>query len=294
VPRVVRRPADTGGVYTTADGTPIRITISASYQPDQVAPQAIADFFGSLLHGPELGQIVVNVRTLDETKAVCGVEALACYDSRDHSLYVPGEDPQGVALEQILAHEYGHHVAESRSNAPWPAFALGPKYWASYENVCKKAVAHQVYPGDEGDHYKLNPGEGWAETYRVLNARRVGTWPDIGWPIVDPLFAPDDLALAAAERDVLHPWTAPTVKKTIRGKLRRREFRRWLVQPTLDGPATVVLKGGGTGARTAFFNSLSRQVSPGARRSSMTVCGDRALQVAVQGTGAFTLTYTLP
>jgi hypothetical protein len=290
--RLVRRPTDTGGVYTTKDGVQIHVNVSSSYQPDQVAPQAVADFFDSLLHGSELGKITVNIRTLAETQAVCGIEALACYDPRDLSMYVPGEDSEGVALEQILAHEYGHHVAASRNNAPWPALALGPKYWASYENICYRAVKHQVYPGDEGDHYTLNPGEGWAETYRLLNARRVGTWPDIGWPIVDTLFYPDDTALQLAEKDVLRPWTGPTVKKTIRGKLRRNEFRRWTLHPSLDGgPAVASVRGK---AITAFFDASNRQISPGAKRSSVPVCGDRLLQVAVQGTGRFTLSYSLP
>jgi hypothetical protein len=291
VSHLVRRPADTGGLYTTKDGVQIRINVSDSYAPDQVAPQAVADFFDSLLHGPELAKITVNIRTLTETQAVCGADALACYDSRDQQMYVPGEDPEGVALEQVLAHEYGHHVAAGRNNAPWPAIALGPKYWASYEDICRRAVDHQVYPGDEDTHYTLNPGEGWAETYRLLNARRLGTWPDIGWPVVDPLFYPNDTALQLAERDVLKPWTAPTVKKTIKGRLRRNQFRHWTLRPKLDGPATVVVKGQ---AIAAFFDSANRQISPGARRSSVTLCGDRLLQVAVQGTGKFTLSYSLP
>ena len=294
VPRVVKRPSDTGGTYTTADGTAIKVVVSASYQPDDQRNQGLVDFFGSLVHGPELGEITIDVRTLPEVQALCGSqEALACYDPNDRTIHVPGEDPEGVPLEQILAHEYGHHVAFSRLNPPWSAYVLGPKRWASYEGICGKAVAGTVFPGDEGEHYMLNPGEGWAETYRLLNARKVGTWADIGWPVVDPLFMPDDPALALAEQDVTQPWTAPTVTKTIRGTLKKHQFRKWRLTPTLDGTAIVTLHAA-KGARTAFFDAVGKQLSNGAARSTLTICGQREVYVAVQGTGKFTLTYSLP
>jgi hypothetical protein len=294
VPRAVDRPSDTGGTYTTPDGTAIKVVVSASYQPDETRNQGLADFFGSLVHGTELSAITVDMRTLPEVQGVCGgEEALACYDPNAQTLFVPGEDPEGVPLEQILAHEYGHHVAFSRLNPPWNAYVLGPKRWASYQNLCEKAVNGQVFPGDEGEHYTLNPGEGWAETYRVLNARRIGTWTDIGWPIVDASFMPSDPALALAEQDVVQPWTGPTVVKTIKGTLKRRELRKWRLTPVLDGTAVATVHAV-KGARTAFFDPLGKQISNGAGHSSLTICGQRQMYVAVQGTGKFTLTYSLP
>jgi len=67
----------------------------------------------------------------------------------------------GVPLEQILAHEYGHHVSANRSNPPWQAVDWGPKRWATYLGVCPHAVRGEMFPGDEGAAYELNPGEGW-------------------------------------------------------------------------------------------------------------------------------------
>jgi hypothetical protein len=287
---VVRRPAGTGGVYPTADGYQVRINVSASYAPDRIGPQSVADFLGSLLHGSELGRVTVNIGTLPETRAVCGPRALACYDAASESIYVPGEDAVGLAVEQLLAHEYGHHVAVNRANPPWSALWFGPKYWASYESICRKSVAGEVYPGDESSRYPLNPGEGWAETYRLLNASRLGGWREVGWSLVDPLFYPNAGALQAAQNDVLQPWTTPTVR-TIRGTLRRRGYHHWTVYTSQDGLATVSVTGR---VRASFYSSTAGQIVDGESGPSVTVCGDRALQLGVYGTGAFTLTYSLP
>ena len=52
----------------------------------------------------------------------------------------------------------------------------GTKRWASYENVCARKIAAGVlFPGAEDvAPYMLNPGEAFAETYRVLNEQKLG------------------------------------------------------------------------------------------------------------------------
>jgi hypothetical protein len=56
-------------------------------------------------------------------------EALGCYGGQ--TLVVVGESMDGIAPSSIATHEYGHHVAANRSNAPWPAIDWGTKRWAS-------------------------------------------------------------------------------------------------------------------------------------------------------------------
>jgi hypothetical protein len=40
--------------------------------------------------------------------------------------------------------------------------------WATQMGICSRAESRTVHPGDEGFFYSLNPGEGFAEAYRVL------------------------------------------------------------------------------------------------------------------------------
>jgi hypothetical protein len=102
-------------------------------------------------------------------------------------MIVPGEQTDsgyGVSTSYVITHEYGHHIANHRSNAPFDAFTYGPKYWASYEMVCDRSDRGLLAPGNEGDKYDLNPGEGWADAYAHLK------YPEQGWQLT-PLLAPD-------------------------------------------------------------------------------------------------------
>lgn len=295
-PGLVRGLYDSGGVYTTRDGIQVRVVVSSSYPADPATDQSIVDFLGFLLHGPELATITVYVGTFSETQQVCGLEALACYIPIRSELFIPGEVPEGVGvpIEQILAHEYGHHVAANRSNAPWNAGTWGPKRWADFEGVCQHALRGEMFPGDEAVHYTLNPGEGWAESFRLANAQRAGTWTDIGWPIVADVFRHDATALQVVSADVLQPWTAATSHRIV-GKLRKGQFRKFRIATPLDGTATATVQAR-RGALIAFFNSSGRQISQGGRTTAYTVCGQASLQIGVQAAraGAFTITYSTP
>ena len=55
-------------------------------------------------------------------------------------MYVPDQAVEsGHAPEYVLAHEYGHHIAAWRSNAPWEAVDWGPKHWASAMRACARS-----------------------------------------------------------------------------------------------------------------------------------------------------------
>ena len=83
-------------------------------------------------------------------------------------------------------------------------------------------------------NYPLNPGEAFAESYRVL-METAGSASGFDWPIVDPSFLPNAQALTALREDVLHPWESSTTTM-IRGKFLRRS-RTWngQVATPLDG-----------------------------------------------------------
>jgi hypothetical protein len=203
----------------------------------------------------------------------------------------------------VLAHEYGHHVAASRSNPPWAAVDYGPKRWASYEQVCSSARAGRTFPGAEDrERYQLNPGEGWAETYRVLNERKAGR-AESPWQIVSNVFYPDNTALAAAEQDVVAPWTAPRTR-TYSGTLgKSARVRTYTVGTALDGTLRLSLRAA-AGERVAVtVASGSSTTTPLARGSGRTVslqagiCGERTVAVRVSrlaGAGRFSLAVATP
>lgn len=254
--------------YATRDGYSVQVASVAGYTPSPgVAEQDVA-FLAGLPHGSELGQLRILLAPPAQVVAACGGQegTLACYDPSTDTMTVPGvplPPSEGVSTEYVMAHEYGHHIANFRSNAPFPAEDWGPKYWASYEGVCGRTLAGLLAPGDEGANYLANPGEAWADTYAHL------TFPTVGWQFTD-LLAPDAGSLAAARRDVLDPWTGP-VTKTFRGTFSRHgsSTRRYRVTLHLDGALAVALHGpAGTNydlALSSLGHSDGRTSAPGSR-----------------------------
>jgi hypothetical protein len=288
--------------YPTMDGALVNVAISDGYggQLSQAVAQSYADFLDSLDHGPELAKLRLIIAPASEVVANCGGQdgTLACYDTRTSMMYVPGEQmvsDTGVTTSYVIAHEYGHHIAANRSNAPFDALAFGPKYWASYELVCDRALSGRLAPGDEGEFYTSNPGEGWAETYAQLK------YPDVEWRFT-PLLKPDQGAFDAARRDVLTPWAQP-VTKVFKGSLGRTgsNTRRFSFPTTLDGSLHVRL----VGPHTANYNLVLKSDAGGRARTKRRGSRDRIsfeaacrrnpterLTVAVKrvkGSGPFTL-----
>ena len=187
--------------------TPLRRT-----RPSEVVPQQWAEFFASIPHGRELalGRWSASPRPARSPR-LCSTEALGCYNARE--LVMLGEPYDGVAPEHVARHEYGHHIAANRSNPPWRAADWGPKRWATAAHVCRRSEQHTAFPGDDGTHYRLDPGEAFAESYRVLAEQKAGA-ALATWGLVDGSFYPDRAALRAIEQDVATPWTHSTTTRT--------------------------------------------------------------------------------
>jgi hypothetical protein len=282
-----------GGPITASTGDTVTVYVSDTYTPDEVTPEYWAEFLAHLTHGPELANLKVYIAPIDEVSNLCGPQALGCYG--DDELVAIGEPYiDGTTPEEVVRHEYGHHVAFNRANPPWSSVDWGPKRWASSENVCAKVGQQLAYPGDEGDHYALNPGEAWAETYRLMDEKRAGITTG-SWQIVAPSFYPTDTQLQAATDDVLTPWAAPPAR-TYRKVFATKTKTVWTIPLTtpLDGTfgaSVVVPKGSVDQVVLTTANGrtvLARATRTGVRtmKLSSTVCGQRSLSVRVTRKGA--------
>ena len=291
-----------GGQYTVSTGELVTVYASNSYQVDPALGQRWADFLATLVHGPELSTVTVLLASPDQISRTCGADSVACYSARGAELYTPGEDPASdLSAEAVITHEYGHHIAASRSNSPWLALDWGPKRWASGMQVCAKARKGVLVPGAEDPvQYTENPGEGWAETYRVLSERKAGR-AETPWQIVDQALYPTAAALTAAEQDVTAPWTSGTTTTQKAVLTRTKKTRTFTVATQLDGTLRMTLKhSAGMRLSLDVFASTTRAahvVSTRAVSRTFTVCGARSYRFRVTdlaGRGSVSLTVAKP
>lgn len=292
----------TGGQTTAADGEVVTVYVQNELLgTDAGSPQAWADMLTGLVHGPEIASLTVYIATLDRVTATCGQGALGCYGN--NRLITIGQDLHGITARAVITHEYGHHIADNRDNAPWDAVDWGTKRWATYLGVCKRAASGELAPGDEGERYTVNPGEAFAEDYRLLNERRQGL-PETFWGVVSDSLYPDQTALDLLALDATTPWTG-NITSTIRSSLTTRSTGRgFTVATPLDGTIGITLTAP-RGARLAvrLLDPATKQVlaeqsgTERVKHIGATVCGQRTLQVQVKrmaGAGAFSLAVSKP
>jgi len=288
-----------GGTYPLPDGEHVSVYVSTRYAEPDVVAQRWVSFFAGLPHGSELSLMKAYVAPLDEVVEMCaGADVLGCYG--DDQLVTVGDSVPGLlSAASVAAHEYGHHIAAHRDNAPWRAFAWGAKRWATRMNVCRRAAAGTAFPGDESANYSFNPGEAFAETYRVLvDAGETAT--GYVWPVVDPSFRPDADALAALRADVLSPWAGPTTT-TLRGRFKRAR-RVWTttISTPLDGDVAVRIDVPDDVSLLSADGAVvarSTWTSAGGKAVAYRICGDRSLRIRVSRSrpaAGFTLRLSTP
>jgi hypothetical protein len=281
-----------GGPITTSTGETVDVRVSDALPLETSTPEGWAEFLAKLTHGPELARLTTFIVTFDEVQEICGSRAIGCYGQ--NRMVAPGEIAADISPEEVVRHEYGHHVASHRVNAPWAAVDWGPKRWASAANVCAKVSRREAFPGDEGPNYALNPGEAWAETYRLMDERKVGI-TTATWPIVSRSFFPSEAALASAEQDVLSPWTAARTTLSTRVFGRRTPRIWWIPLATpLDGSLRIsaALPEGATSevalvaANRRTVVRRAQWVGQRVKRLDSPICGQRSAFVRVTHKGA--------
>jgi hypothetical protein len=267
-------PGAWGGVYTAKSGAQVTIHASPEYPVDESANQAAADFVDSLVHGKEISTVSVYFAPPAEVGTICNSqEADGCYFPATGDIITVGEDTPWSTVEEVVTHEYGHHVANNRLNDPWPTIAYGTKRWSTYEAVCQKEAAGAAFPGDEGEHYFQNPGESFAESFMHLNETKLGL-PETPWGY-DPMFTPDAGALAAIEQDVLKPWKQTALKFRSGRFSRRGQQKSFTFKTPLDGVFAAELHGPRGSTLTVKGAANVKRVSSGI--SAALVCGERSV-----------------
>ncbi len=196
--------------YSINDGSEATIVVSVTQacaeSCEVTDPQRIANFIGTLIHGDEVSLLTVQLDTEFQLGFDCGFGAEACYFSGENKIVIGGyeeADGDGATLEFVLAHEYGHHVAQHRDMpAPFSnAIDWGTERWASLENVCQGRRQGQLYPGDEGTHYFEDPGEAFAEAFAHYRFPEMS----VAWRYASAL-RPTAASFRAIREDTLKPW----------------------------------------------------------------------------------------
>jgi hypothetical protein len=283
--------------YPAGEGYTVEAASSA-YTPADV--QSVVNVLGALEHGPELDRLSVYVATPEEISSICGPTVLACYMPARERMIVSGVDGSagGVPRDFAIAHEYGHHIANSRRGTPFPAIAAGTARWSTYERVCQLTRAHRLFPGDQGAHYWQNPEEAFAEAYAHLAEPQAR----VSWQYV-PSLRPRAASLAKIRADIVHPWSGPTTS-IWNSSLGARVAERFIRTP-FDGTVSVSIESPADSEYAAVLRdaehgrALARAVGGGNGSASVSYanCGHRALLLQVRslsGEGAFQATITTP
>lgn len=319
--------AERGAAEDLPDGGgEVQIT-SSYYAPAET--DSIAATLRGLVHGPELSSLSVYVAAPAEIAEICGATVVACYLPAESKMVVSGVDRPvaGVPRDFAIAHEYGHHIANTQAGDTLAAIDVGTIRWATYERVCQFTRSRRLFPGNQSAHYWEDPEEAFAESYAHLS----DPTSTVSWQYT-PLLAPSPAALAKIRADIAHPWTGP-VTASLSGTLAEpRDLapaRRvdsapgtgldsatiagtppWIVtrkiQTPLDGTVSISVQPSPGADLTAVLRSpdgdhrvLGRATSEGTgvAQISYSNCGNQSLELEIRGlhgSGPFQATVAKP
>ena len=282
-----------GGPITTSTGETVDVQVSTALPADTSTPESWAEFLTGLTHGPEISLLTVYIVTFDEAQQICGLERTRVLRprraGRARRAGAGGRDSRGGRATRVRAPRRAspaeHPVGSDRPGAQ----AVGERDG----RLCTRRAPRGL-PGDEGPNYSLNPGEAWAETYRLMTEREAGI-TTATWPIISQSFYPTAAALQAAKQDVVSPWVKPRTLAFTRVFGRKTAKVWWIRLATpLDGDLRVsaTVPNGATsevalvGADRRAVVRRAQWVSQRVERLTGSVCGQRSFFVRVSQKGA--------
>ncbi|HEY2333828.1 MAG TPA: hypothetical protein VGH58_02320 [Solirubrobacterales bacterium] len=284
--------------YSIGDGSEatiaVDVTAACAESCNVTDPQQVADFIGTLIHGEEVELLTVQLDTEYQLGFDCGFGAEACYFTGENKIVIGGyeeEDGDGATFDFVLAHEYGHHVAQHREMpAPFgAAIDWGTERWASVEHVCQGQRRGRLYPGNEGTHYFEDPGEAFAESFARYR------FPDlpVKWSYA-PALKPTPASFRAIREDTLTPWRGRT-SFVLSGRVPARGEGAAVesLQTPLDGtvslrPSSLRRRGYELALRSRAGRLLrsSRHGLGPLHQIDYTVCGQSHLRLVITSTKA--------
>ena len=171
--KLLRTSAWAGGTFTASTGESVRVLVSDSYPDPQAVGQRWADYLASLLHGSELGR--VNAYVLHPGRDVVSLwpvraRVLRRERARVHRRHRLRRNARRGRSTRVRPPR-GPRTVRIRRGSPQP----GGRSAGRRPRTSAHAPSREPHsPGSRMHHYELNPGEGYAEVYRVLNELKKG------------------------------------------------------------------------------------------------------------------------
>ena len=254
------------------------IYASTSYPQDDATGQKWADFVASLVHGPEIARVRIFLQPSREIRATCGRHGPRLL-RRSRRRAVRAR--RGRSRRPDRRGDRRARVRPPRRGQPREQPVAGRRlrhealvdHGAASAPACAPASSR---PGTRTTNYERNPGEAYAEAYRVLNERKLGL-PETPWEIVDETPVPGRRRArrARAGRRV-------AVARRRDPPLQRRRPRRAPTRSRRRSTAPCARRFAPARRGTVeILGSSGTRLANGPATASATVCGDRSVRVRV-------------
>ena len=145
-----------GGPITTSTGETVDVRVSDALPLETSTPEGWAEFLSKLTHGPEIASLTTYIVSFDEVQQICGSRALGCYGQDE--MVAPGELAADIPPEEVVRHEYGHHIAFHRLERAVDCGRVGAEAVGERGERLRQGVAPRGVSGRPGIELRPEPG----------------------------------------------------------------------------------------------------------------------------------------
>ena len=174
-PRALQTASEWGGPTTATDGETVKLYFSDAYPVDPARALQWADFMTSLVHGPELQTVAIHLAPLNEVQRHCGGMRLPATTRAQRRSTRPRTIPRSTPARRASSStSTGTTSREPREPALRRRGLRHQAVGLLRERLLAHAGGRSLLGAEDSRHYMLNPGEAYAEAYRVLNEQKLG------------------------------------------------------------------------------------------------------------------------